>query len=388
LFRSERKIPGTKSVLNWILMLETFPYIINHNETRGNLMESAIRSIEIIVDKGNNGWILEKIALRICSEFRELGKEAYVRNSPEFDTSVTFWVQFTDKTIKTSSKSGIKNLQSVLVTHVDDAQKLRRIKHLDSIGIDLIFLSAMHALEIANATGVGSFPTSIRLGSDLAIRHEKFSIGIVSKCYPDRRKNENWLLSFEKKGLLTDVAITIIGSGWSSITEKLKQKGVEVNLFDGVSKPYPSYEEIIQIQKTFDLFFYFGFDEGSLGALDAYLLNVDLLLTNQGFHSDFKIDENSYCENLIDAQNKFLLKKQKYFSQFEHKGDWSWKNTASNLLSHWETLSIESDTMSFIVSQSRLNKVYLRNFLKLIPKTIFRIAFVRIPRKIRSKFLK
>jgi hypothetical protein len=91
---------------------------------------------------------------------------------------------------------------------------------------------------------------------------------------------------------------------------------------------------------------------------------------------------------LIDAQNKFLLKKQKYFSQFEHKGDWSWKNTASELLSHWETLSIESDNMSFIVSQSRLNKVYLRSFLKLIPKTIFRIAFVRIPKKIQSRFLK
>lgn len=351
-------------------------------------MPTAISSIEIIVDPGNKGWILEKIANRVCEEFKKLNLIANVRNAPKFDSDVTFWVQFTDKTLSVDSTFLGGNLRSTLVTHVDDAQKLSRVKKLYHSKIDLIFMSKMHASSIANSIGITQLPESVRIGSDLAEQKKNFHIGIVSKCYPDGRKNENWLLDFEKKGLFKNVTLTIIGTGWKSIADKLISKGVDVNLLDNHKNPYPDYDEIIDIQKNFDLFFYFGFDEGSLGALDAYLLGTDLLITNQGFHTSFELSKDSFCENLIDAQQKFELKKAKYYANRELLGDWSWTNTANELLLHW--MKVFEDDLPPVENKlkSRFSWVYLNHYLKLLPKTFLRLMLVRIPQKIKSKLFK
>jgi hypothetical protein len=349
------------------------------------MMNHGSFSVEIILDHpGNSGWILEKIAQKISSELRKKGCIVSIKESPEFDTDVTFWIQYTDKTLKESIKSKPRNVWSALVTHVDESSKLMRVNILHRAGVNLIFMSDDHSKSVSKKINATTTLPSIRIGSDLAQVALEYKVGIVSKCHPDGRKNEDWLISFSKKELFNNVVLTIIGTGWGATVKKLRKQGVKVNLYDGIENVYPPYPKIIEIQSTFDLFLYFGFDEGSLGALDAYLLNTDLLVTKQGFHLDFEIEEDSFCSDLLDAQRKFALKKDSFFNLRSNRNDWTWEGTAIALLGCWEEFTDYKESGTTAKSRKNLYLFFSRENLSMLPKSIYRLLFIRVPRKIYS----
>jgi len=348
------------------------------------LMKHTSFSVEIILDPGNSGWILEKIANRISQKLSEKGCDVRVKHSPEFNTNITFWIQYTDKTLHENLTRNVTNIWCALVTHVDESQKLTKINNLRRAGVNLLFMSNDQAKSISKILKQSYDFPSINIGSDLAEQELVYKVGIVSKCYPDGRKNETWFESFLEKGLLENVTLTIIGTGWDSTVKKLRAKGANIKIYDGVENFYPSYEEIVQIQKSFDLFVYFGFDEGSLGALDAYLLNTDLLITKQGFHLDFEIGEDSFCKDLHDAQNKFSVKKNAYLNSRPNRSVWTWENTAITLLEFWDDFGATNALKIAEKSSSNLELFFSNAFLRMLPKSLYRFFFIRIPRKIFS----
>jgi hypothetical protein len=348
----------------------------------------AYKNIEIIVHPGNSGWILEKIALRIAEEFAKKNLVVEVKNEPQFNSDITFWIQFSDKTLNPKLVKEKNSVWSALVTHIDDAETLMRFKSLNSVGIDLVFMSQAHASHISNIVEFTNTPFAIRVGSDVATKNAKYHVGIVSKCFSDGRKNEKWLIHFAESGLLKDVSISIVGAGWQNVVKALREKDIEVHLYDELSSPGLSYTEILKIQKAFDLFFYFGFDEGSLGALDAYLLGTDLLVSNQGFHTEFRINEKSLFSDLSDAKIKFELKKTEFFRGKAEKGDWSWENSATQLLNHWESLLPGDASMFSHTSNIDFKFRYSISLIKFLPKTLFRFIKIKVPGKIRYELIK
>ncbi len=351
-------------------------------------MKRGIKSVEIILDPGSTGWVLGKISQRINDELNLINCKTVVRHDPKFNTDVTFWIHYTDKTLRENLNSQSTNIRCALVTHVDESQKLLRIKNLCKFGIVPIFMSEEHAEAVARKLKHKMGFRCVRIGSDIAQNKKYFHIGIVSKCHPDGRKNENWLIEFAKLGLLENVEITFIGEGWKNTVKKLRSKSIKVNNFDGIENEYPSYVEIIEIQKSFDLFFYFGFDEGSLGALDSYLLGKDLFISKQGFHINFDIKDSSFFENLSDAKEKFQIKKELYFKSLPNLNLWTWESTANQLVDHW--IEIQSSKMNSSSNpdsdMSFIN--FLKNYLDLFPKSIYRLIFVRLPVRIAKYFSK
>jgi len=348
----------------------------------GKMARLGSFSVEIILDPGNSGWILEKISQNISLELRKKGYVVSIKHVPDFDTNITFWMQYTDKTLKENISLKPRNTRSALVTHVDESQKLMRVDSLHRAGVHLIFMSDDHSKSISKKIKCANTFPSIRIGSDLANEELVYKVGIVSKCYPDGRKNEDWLVAFSKKALFENVELTIIGTGWGATVKKLRKTGVKVNLYDGVENAYPSYTEIIEIQNTFDLFVYFGFDEGSLGALDAYLLNTDLLVTKQGFHLDFQIEEDSFCTDVFDAQRKFAAKKEAFLKLRSDRNEWSWESTANALLHYWEDCIDLREPGSYGKLRKNFNLLFSREYLVILPKSIYRIMCIRVPRKI------
>jgi hypothetical protein len=337
-------------------------------------------SVEIILDPNSQGWILDKISTKLQTEFSDLGVKCSVLSKPKYDSSVVFWIHYSDKTINFSETRDFKGISSALVTHVDDSLKLARIRKLYLQGIDLIFMSKEHAHNIASSVGMNLPAFNVLIGSDLAVPRSIFKVGIVSRCYPDGRKNENWLLEFAAKGLLENVELTIIGSGWGNVIKNLRSLGVSVLVFDGHENPYPTYSEILRVQANFDLFLNFGFDEGSLGALDAFLLKTDLLVSYHGFHIEFDLKEDSYVLDLDDACAKFESKKSNFFSVQESLRQWSWSTMAIDLLRHWDTLGEKEQVLSS--PKAGVRQVYVQNYLQMLLKTLKRIFLVRLPRKV------
>lgn len=337
-------------------------------------------SVEIILDPNSQGWILDKISTKLQTEFFALGVNCSVLSKPKYESSVVFWIHYSDKTINFSETRDYKGISSALVTHVDDSLKLARIRKLYLQGIDLVFMSKEHAHNIASSIGMNLPAFNILIGSDLAVPRNIFKVGIVSRCYPDGRKNEHWLLEFATKGLLENVELTIIGSGWGKVIKNLRNLGVSVLVLDGHENPYPIYSEILRAQADFDLFLNFGFDEGSLGALDAFLLKTDLLVSFHGFHIEFNLTEESYVLDLDDACVKFESKKEKFFSDQESLRQWSWSTMAIDLLRHWDILS-ETERISSS-HKTGIQQDYVVNYLQMLLKTLRRIFFVRLPRKV------
>jgi hypothetical protein len=351
-------------------------------------MGVEVLEIEIILDSGNHGWILEKIAIRLCSQFNSLGIKAEILSAPSDRSNFKFWMQYTDKSLLKYSRNNSGTRFSALVTHVDDSLKLKNIIDLKKRGVDLVFMSSDHAKKIARDCGFEENFFSVRIGSDLLDLNE-FRIGIVSKSYPDGRKNENWLIDLAKKGHLGKSELYIIGRGWGKHVKKLRKFGVDVKIFDDEENTYPNYSELIEITKSFDLFIYLGFDEGSMGSLDAYILDLNMLISRQGFHMEFHLDDSSLFSTYREFEHKFRSKRNVHLQRQQSLSDWKWESTAEALLEYWFQLKPDShsrlslpNTTSMLSSPARV-----RALLRMLPNTLYRVLFLRIPTKI-TKVLK
>lgn len=290
-----------------------------------------ISQIRVILDPGNKGWILEKIALRLISQFENLGIKSDTASLPLAGSEINFWMQYTDDTIPNFARQNQTNCFA-LVTHVDDCFKLARVKLLFDLGVTLIFMSKVHADEVSEMLGLNQHFDFSLIPSDFGYIARPFRIGMVSKCYPDGRKNEDWLIKLAREGVLNDCEFVVMGEGWGSTIAILRSLGIKCQEFSEAQGNVIPYSEIKSFYNDLDLYVYFGFDEGALGSLDAYLLRKDLLVSDQGFHTLFNINNSSKFSNYEDAKQKLKKKIDEYNSWLESTYPWTWDYYASDIL--------------------------------------------------------
>ncbi len=350
------------------------------------------KSIRLVLDKGNQGWILEKIAIRLQEYISKSGIDCDIAAFPSNDATANFWMQYTDKTllelIRTSThRTRFKAL--ALVTHVDESFKLARIKQLEESEVGLLFMSDFHANEVRSMLNHQKDFASALIPTDHNQGPRKFRIGLVSKWYPDGRKNESWIIEFAKKGLLDNCEFSVVGHGWEETVSKLRGYGVECRIFNDVEDRIPNYSNIKEYYDYIDLYIYFGFDEGALGSLDAYVFKKDLLVSRQGFHTEFALDENSFIDNKLDAQEKFILKKENFEKWAESLSKWNWNLYVQNIMSfidiHEKVLGHSNYKTNAYTANMKL-LMSSKGYRKMLPRTLRRIFLVRLPRKIQSFF--
>ena len=345
-----------------------------------------ISNIRIVLDPGNQGWILEKIAIRLKNQL-ELNKcKSEIESVPDDKAQINLWMQYTDKTLVSSAKSGLTKCFA-LVTHVDDSFKLARVKLLLELNVTIIFMSKAHAREVAGMLEIDEEFEFALIPSDFNDHVRPFRIGLVSKCYPDGRKNENWLVKFAKDGILNNCEFAVVGEGWEATIANLRVMGIPCEIFSESNGNAIQYEEIKRFYDTLDLYVYFGFDEGALGSLDAYLFRKDLLVTKQGFHTHFALKDDSLVINYEDAKFKLNQKIVDYRLWLESTLPWTWDFYAKRFLSIFERHEVQAATNMSGTNFFRVNLSLLlgnRYYRTLLPLTLRRIVFVRFPQKIRN----
>lgn len=296
--------------------------------------KNKFKDVQVILDPVNRGWVIEKIATNLVSLARKnLTIELFY--IPRRSYRITHWMHYLNVSIDFIKID--KGIHTFLVPHIDSIQKQRVFLSIIKAGAIPIFLSQEHAERTRKHLKLEFTPHYIWPGSDLAENKLRFRVVISSHLYPDGRKNEHLLINLAQEISLENVHFIFIGKSWSKVEDSVKKSGATVEWYSPDNSKFPNYRQSLDIMKGCDLFLYLGNDEGSLGALDAYLLNIPLLISNQGFHREFTQRKNVY---LFDDYHSF---KSKFINLKSSLGtvdsnNWTWYAMGTKYVDFWASL--------------------------------------------------
>lgn len=107
--------------------------------------------------------------------------------------------------------------------------------------------------------------------------------------------------------------------------------GYEVEYYSDFD--YDLYTNLIP---ALDYYLFWGFDEGSMGYLDALAAGVETIVTPQGFHLDVK-DGITYPCRVVDDFVEVLLELQnKRKKRIEAVEKWTWSSYVDKHLEVWK----------------------------------------------------
>ncbi len=298
--------------------------------------KSSKKRIQIILDSVHQGWVLEKLAKRIVDYWPEMDAPI-ISSLPKSHFELTHWMHYMNAPIDYLKYS--RNIHTVQVTHVDSQSKLNHLEQLIKLGAIPVFMSKQHAEQVSEQLTVDFERHVILPGSDVALLSGRKRILISSNFYPDGRKNENFLINLAKETRLDHFHFTIIGKSWEGVAKFLVEAGAHVNLLRPQDLHYPSYTTQLGILKGVDCYLYLGFDEGSLGALDAYLSGIPMIISKQGFHLEFESRENIVLfENFAEFKEAFMGLTSRTQIENSELSKWSWYSFASSYEKFWNQI--------------------------------------------------
>jgi len=291
--------------------------------------------VQVILDPINKGWVIEKIAKKLVAGASS-NTTLDMFYIPRKNYTITHWMHYLN--VSKEFIKADKGIHTFLVPHIDSIEKEKVfLSNLDA-GAFPIFLSREHAESISKRLNLGSTPHFILPGSDLAEEKLRFRVVVSSHIYPDGRKNEHLLIQLAKEISLKNMHFIFIGKSWAKVEDSVRKSGATVEWFNPVNSLFPDYKQSLDIIRGCDLFLYLGNDEGSLGALDAYLVGITLLISNQGFHQEFIDRENVY---LFDDYYGFKTKLLELSTSLSaiNSNKWTWYAMSTKYLEYWASLT-------------------------------------------------
>lgn len=236
----------------------------------------------LVLHPGNRGWIIEKFALRLAENLAHWNVKADISDQPSASLEINHYM------IYHHCKGERLTPGTVLITHVDDYEKLGMVRESLRIADVGICLSRMTVEELVRQGINRQQLCYITPGHDGLVTPRRIVIGITTqvRVYAGYRKREDLLLKLADTMRLDAFHFKIFGAGWDEIIPRLEAAGATVDYHPGSEDYQHDYKEILEMIPTFDYYLYTGLDEGSLGLLDALAAGVATIVTPQGFHLD------------------------------------------------------------------------------------------------------
>lgn len=292
------------------------------------------KDVQVILDPVNRGWVIEKIANNLISR-KTSNFTLDLFYIPRRGYRITHWMHYLNVSrdfIKTD-----KGIHTFLVPHIDSIQKEQEFLLNINAGAFPIFLSREHAERTSKRLKLDSIPHYISPGSDLAEEKLRFRVVISSHIYPDGRKNEHFLIQLAQEISLKNFHFIFIGKSWSKVEESVRKSGATVEWLNPNNSPFPNYKQSLEIIRGCDVFLYLGDDEGSLGALDAYLLGIPLLISNQGFHREFTGRNSIYLFDDYSSFKTNIIELSSSMNSIDYE-KWTWYTMTTKYLEYWASL--------------------------------------------------
>lgn len=295
-------------------------------------MNSNLEPITVRLVLKERGWILEKFALRLAENLPNWNVHADIAAHSSPNVDVNHWMWYYDIEGKMYSRN------TFFVTHVDRPAKLLLLKERLKKAELAICMSRMTVENLARYGIDRNKLCFITPAHDGLIKPRRILIGITSRLRPDKAKREQVLVNVARKIRLDDFHFEIIGRGWEKIIPQLEKAGATIGYFPGTDSGIEDYKINLQRVPNFDFFLYLGFDEGSMGLLDALAAGVPTIVTPQGFHLDIQgaiTYSFSNTSQLCDVFKKLSMERQ---NRINSVAKLTWNEYARNHSLAWHSI--------------------------------------------------
>jgi hypothetical protein len=318
-------------------------------------IDTSISSINIVCYEELNNWILGKFA----KKFQSIINDNY-HIKIKIDKRADSEYQVGHHIIYLDTFERKSQVETFMITHVDSDRKIKKIKSLLR-SFDLgICMSKYTKKELVENGIKPSQLVVVNPAHDLKSKPKKITFGISSKLHSDGRKRESNFLKLLRKIPKEDYKLHIMGMGWQTHINELRNDGIDVTYIPDFDQSYYYSTFFSKI----DYFIYWSWDEGSMAFLDAINADVKTIVSPQGFHLDIDngIDYPVHDENeLVSVMNNLINERKKRISRVEN---FTWKNYIESHLKIWEATylsnsgAVQEEFLNSSLSQS--DKYFLR----------------------------
>lgn len=289
-------------------------------------MGRTIQYVNLISE--DSGWILNKFALKMKEMLDKRGYICTIGACVNPLADINHHVSYASCEPVTSDYN-----ETFMITHIDSYNKMEYIRHQLKYAKMGICMSR-ETMERLAAYGLPREKICyINPAQDGVIKPKKYVLGITHKTHEDHRKNEHMLVEVCKYLDPDYFRFKIMGAGWEKIVNTVKSMGFEVEYYNEFN-----YEEYVRLMPSLDYYLFWGFDEGSMGFLDALKAGVDTIVTPQGYHLDIKGGITYACRTLNDFIAVLLELQKKRERTVESVSAWTWDNYVSKHLEVWNYL--------------------------------------------------
>ncbi len=290
----------------------------------------------------DKGWILSKFANRMQQYLEKNGIQAFISGNTRADVDINHHIQG-------GFYTPYRN-DTLMITHLDDYKKLDILKKQLKTARMGICMSR-ETLNILKSYGIPANRLCyINPAHDSAVKAKKYVIGITHRCYDryDVRKRANAILDILEGIDSSYFRFIIMGSGWENVIGRLGDKGFEVAYYNEFI-----YDIYVELMQEIDYFLYTGFDEGSMGYLDALAAGAGTIVTPQGFHLDAGCDIDYPCRTVAQFRDAFMDLQRKREKKVSAVREWTWNNYVKKHMEIWDYILMRKDLGELFQNQLR-----------------------------------
>jgi hypothetical protein len=288
--------------------------------------------VSVVIRKSWDGWVLRKIGLELVSNLKQLGIQAEYVTSPNPESDINHFLHFG------FAQAVPRSSTTTMITHVDDAIKAKRLRHILTREVDGgICMSRYHMDELVKY-GIPDKKLSYVLPALDKTNVSKTHFTVQCNRYQDGRKNESFLTKLASTVDLSFSEFSFFGTGWDEIARNLELAGAQVSIFPPSEDFASDYIKMKEVLEKADFYLNLGWDEGSLGSLDAFMARTNMILSAQGYHLNIPGNNTKYVSNFSEFLELIRLLAKEHIELQSSADMMTWSQYALNHVAIWQKL--------------------------------------------------
>jgi hypothetical protein len=299
-------------------------------------------SVNLVCQDG--AWIFKKFADRMCEHLSQYDIDVAISSNTQSSADINHHIPYV-------AYEPYAN-DTLMITHVDNMKKVMLLeKQLKTASMGICMSN-----DTMDRLVLYGIPRNklcyINPAQDSVIKPHKYVIGITHKCHDteDLRKRATALLDVLEGVNPLYFKFSIMGAGWNKIIERMRERGFEVNYY-----PEFIYDTYNALMQEIDYFLYMGFDEGTMGYLDALTAGAGTIVTPQGYHLDTDCQIDYPCCTVSQFRDAFLDLQKKKEMRIQAVSNWTWENYVLKHLEVWNYILKRKDLKELYKNQSCYN---------------------------------
>lgn len=284
-----------------------------------------IHRIRIVCE--DSGWIFQKFAMKMKDELDKQGYDCTIADTVDPTAEINHHVSYG------SCKPILPLNETFMITHIDSINKVELLKH-QLKNAQMGICMSRETLKKLTAYGIPREKLCyINPAQDGVIKPKKYVLGITHRTYTDHRKKANVLIDLCKELDPDYFSFKIMGAGWDDIVSSIINMGFHVDYYKEFD-----YGTYIKLIPSLDYYLYWGFDEGSMGFLDALRAGVETIVTPQGYHLDIKDGITYPCRTMNDFKETLFKLQEKRKRMIASVDTLTWECFVNKHLEVWNYL--------------------------------------------------